>query len=63
MMQYIGNENILEEASKIKQLAEDSEFIDKLSQRFHENVLNSFGFGNRLTNKEKVNSRKNQPLA
>lgn len=43
-MEYVGNEDTLEEASKIKELKNDVEFVDILFRRFHENVLNCFGF-------------------
>lgn len=44
LMEYIGNEDTLEEASKIKELKNDSEFLGMLYKRFHENVLKCFGF-------------------
>ena len=43
-MEYIGNEDTLEEASNIKELKNDTEFINMLYNRFHENVLKCFGF-------------------
>lgn len=41
---HVGNEDTLEEASKIKELKEDPEFINMLFRRFHEDVLRTFGF-------------------
>lgn len=43
-MEYIGNEDTLEEASHIKELKNDPEFLNMLYKRFHENVLKCFGF-------------------
>lgn len=44
LMEYIGNEDTLEEASHIKELKTDPEFLASLYRRFHENVLKCFGF-------------------
>lgn len=41
---HVGNEDTLEEASKIKELREDPEFVNMLFRRFHEDVLKCFGF-------------------
>ena len=41
---HVGNEDTLEEASKIKELKEDPEFVNMLFRRFHEDVLRCFGF-------------------
>lgn len=43
-MEYIGNEDTLEEASHIKELKTDAEFLNMLYKRFHENVLKNFGY-------------------
>ena len=40
----MGNEDTLEEASKIKELKDDPEFVNMLFRRFHEDVLRCFGF-------------------
>lgn len=45
-MDYVGNGSSLEEASRIKELKNDPEFVELLYKRFHENVLDSFGFRN-----------------
>jgi hypothetical protein len=34
-MDFIGNEDTLEEASKIKELRTDAEFVDTLYKKFH----------------------------
>lgn len=47
-MEYVGNGSTLEEASHIKELKNDPEFVDLLYRRFHENVLDSFGFRSAL---------------
>ena len=44
LMEYVGNGGTLEEASRIKELKNDPEFVEILYKRFHENVLDSFGF-------------------
>jgi predicted transcriptional regulator len=43
-MEYVGNEGNLEEASKIKELKNDPEFLEILSRKFQDTVLNAFGF-------------------
>lgn len=43
-MEYVGNGGTLEEVSKIKQLKNDGEFVELLYQRFHQKVLDGFGF-------------------
>ena len=45
-MDFIGNEDTLEETSKIKELRSDPEFVEMLYRKFHETVLNHFGFKN-----------------
>lgn len=44
LMDFIGNEDTLEEASKIKELRSDPEFVEMLYRKFHETVLNHYGF-------------------
>lgn len=44
LIDYLGNGGTLEEASRIKELKNDPEFVDILYKRFHGNVLDSFGF-------------------
>lgn len=46
LMDFVGNEDTLEEISKIRELRSDPEFVDMLYRKFHETVLNHFGFRN-----------------
>lgn len=44
MMEYMGNEESLIEASRIKELRGDREFVEILYRKFHESILNEYGF-------------------
>lgn len=43
-MDFVGNQELLTEISKIKELNRDGEFLDMLFQRFNETALHGYGF-------------------
>jgi len=44
LMDFVGNQEILSEISKIRELNRDAEFLDMLFQRFNETALHGYGF-------------------
>lgn len=44
LMDFVGNQEILMEISKIRELNRDAEFLEMLFQRFNETALHGYGF-------------------